>query len=280
MTNKRKQCLKCLETKNINQFYSTENKEVYIDGKIHLCKNCCLDIFDKEGFTGFQKVMKLVDKPIYEDLFKGDYGDYLRIINSLGQYKGITYEASTMLEENKRGAHRKITPTTLTDEELENCISFFGEGLTEQDYIFLDREYMNWASSYKVEESKGMEEIVKQICLTQLDINTKRLDGKSVKEELKALQDLMETAGIKPKQEKTAQGSDQMTFGMWIKKIEDERPISDPDPTWEDVDGIGKYIRTFFLGNMAKMFGKENPYQSEYENEIEKYTVRPERDEH
>ena len=278
MANKRKVCANCAEPKNVSQFYATENIDIYPDGRIHLCKVCCQDIFDKEEFSGFQKIMKLIDKPIYDDLYKGNYGDYIRQINSLGQYKGLSYEATTLFEEAKKTSIKKIKPTTFTEEELENCINFFGEGFTEQDYIFLDREYINWASSYKVEDSKGMEEIVKQICLTQLDINNKRLDGKSVEKELKLLQELMETAGIKPKQEKSTQGSDQLTYGQWIKRIEDERPISEPDPRWKDVDGIRKYVITFFLGNMAKMFGKENPYQTEYEEEIEKYTVRPEKD--
>ena len=98
MANKRKVCMSCNETKNINNFYSTSNVSIYKDGKIHLCKTCCQDIFEQEHFEGFQKIMKLIDKPIYEDLFKGDYGDYIRQMNSLPNYKLNTYDDSNLFE--------------------------------------------------------------------------------------------------------------------------------------------------------------------------------------
>ena len=64
-----------------------------------------------------------------------------------------------------------------------------------------------------------------------------------------------------------------LTFGTLIKKWENEEPIPEPDPEWADVDGIGKYIRIWFLGHLCKMLGIENEFSKEYEAEMAKFRV-------
>ena len=72
---------------------------------------------------------------------------------------------------------------------------------------------------------------------------------------------------------KTDQLADTNTFGTLIKKWEDEHPIPEPAPEWKDVDGIRKYINTWFLGHLCKMFRIENDVTAEYDEELAKYTV-------
>lgn len=262
----------------LGNFYSSSLTEIFCDGKIPICKTCCLKLFEIKGFEGFQQIMKLINKPIYDELFKGDYGDYIRQVASLPQYKLNTYEDSTLFEEKKTiSSLNKTKAIELSQEELKESEDFWGSGRTEEEYIWLNTEFIDYTNRYKTDNSKTMEDYIAEICLTRLDIRNKRNEGKDVDKQVKMLNDLMTAAGIKPVQENSSASAEQDVFGLWIKKLENERPVSDPSPEWADVDGIRKYIQTFLLHPLLRLFGKEkdNPFLEETSKELEKYTVKP-----
>lgn len=276
----KKTCIKCGKEQNATNYYSTSDIDFFPDGKIHVCKNCCESIIEEKGFEGFQSLMRLINKPIYDDLYKGSNGagDYVRQMNSLPQYKNNVYNDSTLFNEPKSISNskvNKIKAKELSEEELQDLIDFFGEGYEEKDYIYLISEYEDYLNRYEV-DSKTLENLIKEICLTQLDIRKKRANGEKVDQQQKTLQDLLGSSNLKPVQENSSSSLEQVeTFGTLIKKFENEHPIPEPHESWKDVDGIGKYIRTFFLGHLTRVFGKENPYQDEYNEVIEEFTVRP-----
>ena len=144
--------------------------------------------------------------------------------------------------------------------------------MKSEDVLFLETEYQEWVTRYDV-SSKSMEILVKEICYQQLSIKKKREEEKSVEKELKTLQDLMGNTALKPIQESAAQATEAQTFGTLIKKWETEYPVPDPDPEFEDVDGIKKYINVWFFGHLCRMLGLENDYSKEYDEETLKYTV-------
>lgn len=258
-------------------FYNTSDVQFFPDGKIPICKDCCYAMFDKHGFDGFQSLMRLINKPIYIEHFKGDYKDYIRFINSMPQYRDKVFTDSTLFSEAKaNGLKTKEKLTELSEEDFNGLQYFFGEGYSEKDYIYLSYEYDDYCNRYEV-DSKALENLIKEIVITQLEIRKKRAVGEKVDAQQKTLQDLLGSSNLKPVQETGANAVDQESFGTLIKKWENERPIPEPDEEWKDVDGIGRYVRTFFLGHLARLFGKEgdNPYKDEYEEEIEKFTVRP-----
>lgn len=275
-TKERKECCACEKPRPISEFYQTAYTNYFKDGKLPICKTCIYKNIEEHGFVEFQNLMKLVNKPIYEAMFNGDFKKYIQQINSMKQYKSNTYEDSDLFKNVKSSnVTKRIKPTKLEPDELENLIDFFGEGHEEKDYIYLDSEYKDYTNRYEV-ETKALENLIKEICLTQLDIRVKTANGEKVDAQRKTLQDLLGSSNLKPVQENASAGiAEAETFGTLIKKFENEHPIPEPHESWKDVDGIGKYIRTFFLGTMAKMFDKENPYQDEYDEYIEEYTVRP-----
>lgn len=279
-TNSKKKCASCEKTiASKDNFYNTTEKAFFIDGKISICKTCCATMLEKRGFEGFKSLLRMINKPLLQDVFKGDYGDYIRMVNSMPQYKNMVYDDSTMFKEPKAlEVFKRAKPTELSPEELLDAEEFWGIGYEEKEYIWLNSEYVDYLDRYEV-NSKTLENLIREICLVQLDIRSSRSKKLDVKNELKAYNDLLTAANLKPVQETGADSIEQETFGTFIKKIENDRPISEPHPDWADVDGIGKYIRTFFLGHMARMFGKENKYQEEYDEELGKYSVSAEDDE-
>lgn len=161
----------------------------------------------------------------------------------------------------------------------EETIKFWGFGFSPEDYEYLDNKYVEWSTSYPV-QAKAMESIFQKICMMELQILKGIQNNEKVDSLYKQLKDFMDAAGIQPKQNSENTMSDTASFGVLIKRWEDEEPIPEPEEKWKDIDGIRRYISVFFFGHLAKMFGVKNNWSKLYDEEINKYTVnRPELEE-
>ncbi len=85
----------------------------------------------------------------------------------------------------------------------------------------------------------------------------------------------MGSANLRPTQTKSEDNStfDKTPFGVWVRKLENERPVSEPSEDMKDVDGIVRYISVWFLGHLCKMLKIKNSYSRLYEEEIERLRV-------
>ena len=157
------------------------------------------------------------------------------------------------------------------DEEL---IHRFGPGFKPEEYDYLQTQYEDWLECYAC-DTKIQEELFKNICLAQLNIyKAQRSEGGDIAKATKAFNDLVLMANIAPKQQKNLL-TEADTFGTLIERWEKEEPIPEPDPVWADVDGIKRYISTWFFGHLCKMFKKENDWAQMYEEELSPYTAHP-----
>jgi len=272
----RKQCSDCTKSKAIGEFYNAD-KIFFPDGKLHMCKICALLIVEENGHEGFLGLLRMLDKPYLQAIYKGNVKEYITMMNSLMQYKHMGFaDSDTFVELKSISSVKKVKLKELTEEELKENEEFFGSGHTEEELIWLTTEYQDWDSRQNI-DSKSLENLIKQICLTELLIRNKRAKNQDVKNDLKTLQELMGSSSLKPVQDSGAQALEQESFGTLIKRFENEHPIPVPSKEWEDVDGIRKYMKTFFFGHLAKLLGKEkdNPFKKEYEDYIKNYTVSP-----
>ena len=165
----------------------------------------------------------------------------------------------------------------------QDVIDFWGPGLTPTMYIELEQRRNYWMSNLPegVDLGIGIKALIRQICKLEVDINRDRAAGKSVDKAIGTLNTLLGSAMLKPSQKAdNADGSMEKTpFGVWIKRWEDKRPIPEPDPEMQDVDGIVRYIDIWLRGHLSKMLGKKNAYSALYEKEIAKRRLeRPEFD--
>ena len=249
-------------------FYSTSLTAIFHDKKIPICKSCCIKLFDERGFEGFQQVMKLINKPIYKDIFKGDYRDYIRQVSSLPNYSEHVYEDSTLFGEVNVDA-----VITMNDDSIEDEVKrYWGLGYTKDEYGYLEYEKTKLTTSFECPDY-GMEMIMRDICFINLEIDTLRRERKENSQ--KTLTNLIDTrsklmndANMKPIQSTGADGNDQVTFGTLIRKWENERPIPKPLD-----DEMKEYIDTYMVGHLAKMEGLHNEMTEKYDREIAKYTI-------
>lgn len=277
-------CTCCGEERKLDDYYASASPFHSNFGKLPVCKKCIWKYAEKDNgdLKIISNTLRMLDRPFQTDLWeatilesekskKETFKTYMKNLG-LKQNRELTWEDSNFKNEEVNIDDFKKANSEITSEEMDYLKRFWGDGLDLNSYIRLQTEYEDWTNRYEC-DSKGMETLIQEICLTQLDIKTRRAKGEKVDAQLKTLQDLLGSSNLKPVQETGANAVEQESFGTLIKKFEKDKPIPEPDPAWKDVDGIAKYIKTFFFGHMAKAMGIENKYQDEYEDEIAKYTV-------
>jgi hypothetical protein len=279
-------CTACGEMRDLGKdFYSSYSPFHKSTGKLHVCKQCVTNSMNKEDINSVLNTLRRLDKPFIVNLWesaikKPNYvGAYFILVNTK-DFKNMNWSDSELNNANVPSIEPKdiLVSTSssinqeITEDETEYLIRFWGDGLDLKSYTWLQTEYEDWTNRYEC-DSKSMETLIQEICLTKFDIKNRRAKGEKVDQQLKTLQELLGSSNLKPVQETGANAVEQESFGTLIKKFEREKPIPEPDPIWKDVDGIGKYIRTFFFGHMAKAIGAENKFQDEYDEEVNKHTI-------
>ena len=283
-------CTMCGEMKkaNSNNFYKSYSilfKQNY-ENRMCVCKDCISDLYNNlfaiygtNKKTIYECCLKLdvyFENKLYESVLKqftkGKNKDlistYFQKANSLPQYKNKTFKDSETLNTDEE--------LLIDDSEVErNVVDFWGSGLIQEEYAFLENEYNTLISRYEC-DSYSQEVLFQEIAQTRLQIRNNRRAGNSVKDDLKQLQELMGNANIKPAQENASMASDQLTFGTLIKKFENEEPIPEPLSEWKSKDWIRKYVCVWFFGSLCRMMGKPNIFKEEYDKEMARYTVNAE----
>lgn len=198
--------------------------------------------------------------------------EWMKKLN-MNQYRGKTFD--TYLQD--------INGKVIKDEDdlkeakgrvSQRMVDDWGTGFTDQELLFLDKEYKDWTTRYEC-KTKTQEVLYRNICLAQMACEkaSKSGDIKEIKLANDNLQNLLTSANIKPNQTNENALAESNTFGTLIEKWERNDPIPEPDPLWKDVDNIGHYFRVWVLGTLCELFNIKNPYKEEYEAEMEQYTA-------
>jgi hypothetical protein len=288
-------CPCCGEFKSAAQFYSSKRTKSGIE---HLgCKACILDMatdFDKK--TQIRKdnrektieVFRKLDLPFVEKAYTAQlrfnadaanekiretaFQQYLVMVKSLPQYKGKTFADSEFdLDESEDTTSPE--DVKIVQKTLKAAKKRFGSDFSNEDLMFLETEYQDWVSRYAC-DTKAQETIFERLAFKKWEINKATKAGASTKDLDRTYQDLLSSINILPRQNSGNGITDSLTFGQLIEKWEEEKPIPEPSPEFKDVDGIGKYIRVWFKGHLARALGFDNGYSKEYDEYIEQYKVK------
>lgn len=262
------------------------------NGYVHICKKCTdklyynlVDYFSKNEEKAMDRMCQLFDWYYSDEIFAATRkisADRSRVCAypaklNLPQYnaKGKTYIDTIADRVTKTINDLEDLEELRQDKEIkvsQKTIKFFGLGYTPEQYMFLQSQYDDWTKRH-VCETKAQEELFKNLCIAQLNINIAQQTNGRVSDAMKTFQDLLGSANLKPAQTNDNALADTNTFGTLIKRWEEDKPIPEPDPEWKDVDGIIRYISIYFLGHLCKMMGVKNSYFKMYEDEMTKYKV-------
>lgn len=293
----RHKCTHCGEWLDETSFYKSAHKFNKSTGLLLVCKPCISEEYEKlfeiynSERTAVYKLLAELNLPFYQKVYEGaaitaqkkntkTYQAYFSKLNSFGETNGYgtTFEEGELSTGDVKfeGLNEKNNlGEDYIDEDFEvtsDMIGFWGNGYSKLDYFYLTNDFSRLISSYEC-ESYAQETLFRDIALQNLTIKKKRESGEDVNKDLEMRNKLLGDANIKPNQESGANVTEQATLGLLIKKWENEDPIPEPDPEWKDVDGIGKYIRVWFLGHLCKILGIVNEYSQEYEEEMSRFRV-------
>lgn len=171
-------------------------------------------------------------------------------------------------------------PTIQVDESIDitdDIVMFWGPGFTVSMYRELEQRRRYWMSKFADNENLdvGAEALIRQICNLEIAINKDRVAGRSIDKNVNMLNTLLGSLSLKPSQNRDDGDSaaESTPLGIWIRRWETQRPVPEIDPELRDVDGIVRYIETWFKGHLSKMLGYKNAVSKMYEDEINKYRV-------
>jgi hypothetical protein len=254
-------CTDCLDA--LLNYYMDESKMTLYEG----CRRICsmYDIYYSDS------IARMTEENSKQPLAKMSY--YLSK-TYLPAYSNKTY-ANTLIEEELEKSKNSLV---IDDNILDTDLDFWGFGFTPEEIKFLNNKYKTWTTSHEC-NSHSKVVIFQQICMLELQILKNMQKGESVTALQKQLNEFMNSGNLQPKQNNEDALVEANTFGTLIKKWENEKPISKPNPEWEDVDGIKKYISIWFLGHLANMIGIKNKFGDKwtklYEDEIDRLSATP-----
>lgn len=161
-------CSKCGEDKRSTDYYNSSSVFHSGTGKVPFCKECLKEMaLSKDGTIDnykLKQVLKEIDKPYIYHVLQSAYNDtkekseegniterdavgsYFRMINSLPQYKSLTWANSTFepeAEDEKRGLHGE--EVFKMDDEI---VEFFGAGYSNEEYEAMQRKYIFLKNNY------------------------------------------------------------------------------------------------------------------------------------
>lgn len=195
----------------------------------------------------------------------------------LSQYANKTY-ANTIAEEKAQIKEESELSVPQDEGVKKKDQNFWGMGFTKDDIDFLNNKFNEWVQARGCDDH-SQEVIYRQISMLELQILRGMQSGQSTAPLQKQLNDFMNSGKLQPKQNDEAAFVEANTFGTFIKKIENTRPISEPAEEWKDVDRVKHYIFVWFLGHLCKMIGITNKWSKAwdelYEKEVERFTVNP-----
>lgn len=275
-------CPKCGNWLSSSGFWEDDR---YHTGHFPVCKDCLTAMASnsdgkrkgKESRDSVKKTLRFMDRPFKEELWanavstvkesnpKKNYvpafATYLKMLE-LSPYRQLTYDDGDVTDEDRLG-----TKSVVSD-EIKNR---WGSGFSDEDYLFLQKEYDDWTSRYEC-STKAHEELFMALACNKLEKLKARRDNRPTKDIDATFNTLLNTANITPKQNKTDAFMEAQTLGTLIQKWEETEPLPELDPKLTDVEHIA-LTQDLLLAHACKTAGVKTGYSENYEKFLEEYTV-------
>lgn len=276
-------CTACgseLDEKEFGKSFSFRDK---ITRRLPMCKSCCAELYDRlmldyqDEMKALYRFCMILDIYFSKDLATNLISKNRNAENNLGylyvikmnlvQYRNKTFQDTDVFiniygmteeeveealylnaEKTKEEIERK-TKEIVTEEVIKR----WGTDLELDDYIFLEERYNQMLQAYDDKNPSSLwsyQEICMNYLLLRKDRGNVQLQ-KSIQEINSKLQ-----ADCKMKLSQIDNDEDDSAcFGRFIDKIENYEPCEKKLPFFDDIDGIKKYIKRWFVQPFAKEWG-------------------------
>jgi len=266
-------CRKCQETKTPLQFYDATDFFLDTNGMMSICKPCINDIFGRiyESELDFYKATlktcrilnikydeRAVDAAVNhmttveskgksKPPFFGIYKSRIMAVMDIAMYERDSLTLDMTFHEPTEAIQSELSEDDLGKNDIDYLHTFWGNGMSFEDYDFLERELSEWKATNR-SDTKAEISLLKELCQKELEIRKNRELGKSTAALVKEKQDLMKTCAVDPQKANAAgAGKSQDTFSSFIKIIEENEPadIFNDKDLFKDYQNIDFYFKKY-----------------------------------
>jgi hypothetical protein len=258
---KRKMCVSCETPKVLNSFYSTSSK-MFSDGKVPICKPCILEQIDESDLNSVKRILRQIDKPFIHMVWesasrseKDTFGSYMKMINSLPQYKNMTYDDSIERTETNDVEDEDDFTEMSTEDGVITVTSDikmkFGSGYKNEEYLKMEKFYKDMMASHEIHSPQHKEMLV-EICKVNIE-KDRALKDRNVGDYKKlsdAFKVLIADAGFRPADRVSgSEATGIRTFSQIFEEIEKDGFI-EPVPLDIHEDVLDRTI--MYLSNYTR----------------------------
>src|SRR5690554_2653959 len=290
---KRKKCNICYEKtgkeRALHEFYKSDSI-MFSDGLVPVCKRCLKENVDSTDIDSVKGMLQKIDKPFIAKAWKdaedkgGDvFGNYIRVISSLPQYKEykswsdsvFAGEESTKIYKNKYNNIDNITKLS-TDEgviELTDEVRLkFGSGFSNLEYLQMEKFYKEMDRTHDINTPQLRKQII-NMCKLQVMMDRCLENGDAVdyKKYADAYDAILKTGGLAPKDRKSLSDSAGIkSFSAIFEEVEKHGYV-EPKPIEERMDLVDVCLREHlnYVRHLAG-YGKLEKLPDEMLKELEK----------
>ena len=147
---------KCGRELSVTNFYQSNSPLFKKTGRVNICKKCISEMIDLDDINSVYRILQSLDIPfLYEYWDKcivkspnNPFGNYIRMANSLNQFKGLRYKNSEFDSSVKKKSHTVIDEE---DQEEKKVYSNIWRGsYSEKDIEYLDSYYKDLETDFKI----------------------------------------------------------------------------------------------------------------------------------
>lgn len=266
----KKKCVSCGKEKATMYFYKVDSP-LFPDGMLNTCRDCIRETIDPNDLNDVVAFLRQIDKPFIEKYWNealnsknNPIGEYMRMINSLPQLKGKTFDDSDRVE--GLGTVNEIVSSKMSDEIEtesgekikfdESLINKWGLGYTKHEYLKLEKFYQDMLMSYEV-ETANHKQMLMQLAKLSLDMDKLLMqkDYSNYEKVHKVYDSLLKSAGFRPIDRRNGSESTGLfSFSQVWAEIEKEGfiPPKMIDYPPDDID----YMLLYYIQFVQRLVGK------------------------
>ena len=254
-------------------------------GRLPYCKGCCAEFYDRilvdlqDEMKALYKFCMQLDIYFDKDLANTLVGKSsnnnlgLRYINKMGlvQYRNKTFsdtksfvnvfpiseeELEELMYINAEKSKEEIKKKQ-KDLITEEMIKRWGTGYEPDEYLFLEERFQTMLNSYENSNPASIWDY-QEMCINYLELRKNRGNPTAQKNYQEMIDKLQKGCKMKISQLDNSE-DETASFGRFIDRIELYEPCEKKLPFFDDIDGIRKYIKKWFVLPFSKELEIANP---------------------
>lgn len=253
----RKSCNICTpktgKEKLLIDFY-TSKSILFSDGRVPICKKCLKEKINEFDMDSVKNTLQMIDKPFIAKVWKSaeeaesdTVGNYFRMINSLQQYRDMSWSESDFEGENQTEIYKQRFEDIEQVEELETEAGTifltkeialkFGSGFTNREYLEMEKFYRDMSTTHDINTPQLKKQLV-YLCKLQIQMDRalEKEDSNAFKKYNDSYEAILKSSGFRPVDRKSSnEQSGIRSFSAIFEEVE-KRGHVPPKPIHERMD--------------------------------------------